>query len=237
MPSPLRLALVGDYDPAVTAHRAIPVALRLAGEALDTPLLYEWVDTTTLGSDAEGSLAGYQAIWLVPNSPYANTVGALSAIRFARESGRPFLGTCAGFQHAIMEYAGAVWQLGRSQAAHAELDPDAVHPVIAPLACSLVEEQGRVRFAPGSQLARLYHAGEAIEAYHCNYGLNPWHAQRLDTGALRATAWDDAGDIRGVELADHPFFVATLFQPERAALEGRVPAVVRGLVEAARCEL
>ena len=31
--------------------------------------------------------------------------GVLSAIRFARETGRPFLGTCGGFQHALIEYA------------------------------------------------------------------------------------------------------------------------------------
>ncbi|HET8761901.1 MAG TPA: CTP synthase [Gemmatimonadales bacterium] len=234
MPSPLRIALVGDHSPAVTAHRAIPEALRLAGEAVGSPLHYDWIHTGALGDDAAGPLADYDAIWLVPNSPYANTAGALSAIRFARESRRPFLGTCAGFQHAILEYAGSVWQLDSSRAAHAELDPDAADPVIAPLACSLVEEQGRVRFAPTSRLAQLYGRDHAIEGYHCNYGLNPNYAQRLSDGALRATAWDDAGDVRGVELTDHPFFVATLFQPERAALEGKVPPVVTGLVGALR---
>ena len=230
MPTPLRIALVGDYSPAVIAHRAIPEALRLTSETLGLPLHYDWIHTSALGDDAAGPLAGYDAIWLVPNSPYANTAGALSAIRFARESGRPFLGTCAGFQHAILEYAGAVWQLDPSRAAHAELHPDAEDPVIAPLACSLVEERGRVRFAPGSRLARLYGQDHAIEGYHCNYGLNPHYAERLDDGALRATAWDDAGEVRGVELMDHPFFVATLFQPERAALNGQVPPLVRGLV-------
>lgn len=232
MPFPLRIALVGDYSPAVTAHCAIPEALRLTSEALDTPLHYDWIHSSTLGTDATAQLASYNAIWLVPNSPYANTVGVLSAIRLARETRRPFLGTCAGFQHAILEYAGAVWHLDASKAAHAELDPDAEAPVIAPLACSLVEEQGMVRFAPQSRLAHLYGADHAVEGYHCNYGLNPRYAERLNAGALRATAWDDAGDVRGVELVDHPYFVATLFQPERAALKGQVPPVVRGLVAA-----
>jgi CTP synthase (UTP-ammonia lyase) len=48
---------------------------------------------------------------------------------------------------------------------------------------------------------------------------------------LRATAWDLDGDVRGVELESHPFFVATLFQPERAALTGRVPPLVRAFLE------
>ena len=40
------------------------------------------------------------------------------------------------------------------------------------------------------------------------------------------------GDLRAVELLDHPFFVATLFQPERAALQGTLPPLVRALVDA-----
>ena len=31
--------------------------------------------------------------------------GALAGIRFARETSRPFLGTCAGFQHGVIEFA------------------------------------------------------------------------------------------------------------------------------------
>jgi CTP synthase (UTP-ammonia lyase) len=234
LPDPrLRIVLVGDHDPAVTAHRAIPEALRLAAEACGASVAAEWIHTSALGTDARPVLAGFDAIWLVPNSPYANTAGALSAIRMARESRRPFLGTCAGFQHAILEYAGTVWRLDPSHAAHAELDPDATDPVIAPLACSLVEQQGRVRFAAGSRLAELYGADHAVEGYHCNYGLNPRYAERLESGGLRAAGWDDGGEVRAVELQDHPFFVATLFQPERAALDGRVPPLVRGFIAAA----
>ena len=44
-------------------------------------------------------------MWTVPASPYENTAGALDAIRFARETRRPFLGTCGGFQHALIEFA------------------------------------------------------------------------------------------------------------------------------------
>ena len=236
MPStwPLRIALVGDHDPGITAHRAIPEALRLAAQECGTPVRAEWVHTSTLGSNATEPLAGFDAIWLVPASPYTNTTGVLSAIRLARETGRPFLGTCAGFQHAILEYAGAVWRLDHRHAAHAELDPAAPDPVIAALSCSLVEEKGSVHFAPGSRLATLYGREHAIEGYHCNYGLNSRYAGRLETGALRATAWDDAGEVRAVELDGHPFFVATLFQPERVALEGTVPPVVKGFVEGVR---
>ena len=64
------------------------------------------------------------------------------------------------------------------------------------------------------------------------YGLNPDFRAALVRGPLRATAHDTAGDTRAVELDGHPFFVATLFQPERAALEGRVPPLVAAFVQA-----
>jgi CTP synthase (UTP-ammonia lyase) len=38
--------------------------------------------------------------------------------------------------------------------------------------------------------------------------------------------------LRAVELKGHPFFVATLFQPERAALKGILPPPVRAFIKA-----
>jgi CTP synthase (UTP-ammonia lyase) len=46
---------------------------------------------------------------------------------------------------------------------------------------------------------------------------------------MRVTGVDDAGDVRVVELDGHPFFIATLFQPERSALNA---AVVHPLIAA-----
>lgn len=63
-----------------------------------------------------------------------NTQGALSTIRFAREQKLPFLGTCGGFQHALLEYARNA--LGIVDAAHAEIDPEGTQVLIAPLKCS-----------------------------------------------------------------------------------------------------
>jgi CTP synthase (UTP-ammonia lyase) len=46
-------------------------------------------------------VACFSGLWCVPGSPYRSMEGALLAIRHARESGVPFLGTCGGFQHAL----------------------------------------------------------------------------------------------------------------------------------------
>jgi CTP synthase (UTP-ammonia lyase) len=225
----IRVGLIGDHDPAVTAHQAIPRALALAAEATGVAVAHEWVPTDEITSDAR--VAGYDALWCVPASPYRSTEGALRAIRFAREQGRPFLGTCGGFQHAVLEYARSV--LGWSAAEHAETSPDAELLVVTPLACALVEAEGAVRLLPGSRLRAAYGADQAMEGYRCRYGLNPAFRAALTAGPLRVAAEDDAGDVRGVELDGHPFFVATLFQPERAALRGEVPPVVAAFIRAA----
>lgn len=229
MPDVIRIALVGDYDPAVPAHQAIPRALALAAAATGVPVAHVWVPTEEITADTR--IAPYDALWCVPASPYRSTDGALRAIRFAREQGRPFLGTCGGFQHAVLEYARSV--LGWADAEHAETAPDAALLVVTPLACALVEALGGVRFRRGSRLREAYGADEAREGYRCRYGLNPAFRDALTAGPLRVAAEDEAGDVRAVELDGHPFFVATLFQPERAALRGEMPPLVAALVRAA----
>ena len=228
-PSPLRIALIGDHDPAVLAHQAIPRALALAAAAAGVAVAPEWVPTEEITHDAR--VAAFHALWCVPASPYRHTGGALRAIRFARERHRPFLGTCGGFQHALLEYARSV--LGWAKAEHAESAPDAERLVVTPLDCALVEVRGLVRFRPGSRLEAAYGVPEAEEGYHCRYGLNPGIRDALTSGPLRVAAEDAAGDVRAVELDGHPFFVATLFQPERAALRGEVPPLVTAFVQAA----
>jgi CTP synthase (UTP-ammonia lyase) len=224
-----RIALVGDYSESVVAHRAIPIALKLAARDLRAEVSWEWLASRDLVPTAAARLESYAGLWCVPGSPYENTQGVIDAIRFAREQKRPFLGTCGGFQHALLEYAQAGWGI---EAAHAETDPEAEDPVIAPLVCSLVDVSGALRFERGSRLRAIYGRDSADEEYHCNYGLNPRYAERLGSGALEIAARDDEGGVRAVELRDHPFFIGTLFQPERAALRGKTPPLVKAFVEA-----
>ncbi len=167
----------------------------------------------------------------MPATPYANTRGAIGAIRFAREAGRPFLGTCGGFQHALLECAESLWNI--EAPAHAETDPMAPAPLVAPLVCGLVEQIGEILLEPGSRLAAICGVPSVIEGYHCRYGLNPLYAECLLSGPLRIGARDASGDVRAVELQGHPFFFGTLYQPERSALDGRKHPLVAAFVAAA----
>ena len=216
---PVSIALVGDYNPTVIAHQAIPRALELSSRAAGTAASWAWVGTATIGADASALLSRHDAIWCVPASPYASMEGALGAIRFARQSGRPFLGSCGGSQHALLEYARNVLRL--ADADHAETNPHAAMPLISALSCALVEKADRIRLVEGSRVFQICGAAEIEETYHCSYGLNPALEHLLDGSALRISGRDAAGEVRAFELAGHPFFIGTLFQPERAALQGR----------------
>jgi CTP synthase (UTP-ammonia lyase) len=145
----ISIGLIGDYDKSVPAHQAIPLALHRAAEELHVELGFEWVPTEQIGSATR--VAWFSGLWCVPATPYRSMDGALLAIRHAREGGVPFLGTCGGFQHAVIEYARNV--LGWANAEHAETSPDAARAVISLLECALVETSGVVRFIPGSRIA------------------------------------------------------------------------------------
>jgi CTP synthase (UTP-ammonia lyase) len=181
----IRIALIGDYNEAVIAHRAIPLALTAAARNIGIEVHADWVHTSAIG-DPKQLLETYAGVWCVPASPYVNANGALAAIRYARQSGRPFLGTCGGFQHALLEYAHGVW--GIDAPAHAETDPDASDPVIAPLMCSLVNIADVLHFVPGSRLAQIYGTTSTTEEYQCSYGLSPRYEARLQDGPFRVAA-------------------------------------------------
>ena len=217
------VGLVGDRSASVPAHEAIPLALQHAATALQIDIGHRWIPTDGVGSSS--NVAEFDGLWCVPGGPYRNMDGALRAIRHARESGTPFLGTCAGFQHAVIEYARNV--LGWADVGDQRYITTTGRAVITPLECGLLESEGNVRLFPGTRIAAAYGVAEATEEYLCCYGVNPQFMAALVAGPLRAAAVDATGDLRAVELDGHPFFVATLFQPERAAFKGRpAPLVV-----------
>jgi CTP synthase (UTP-ammonia lyase) len=231
MPEPLRIGLIGDYSPHVRAHVLIPEALTAAGAVIGREVEPHWLSTESIADDAEALLSTMDALWCVPGSPYRSMAGSLGAIRFARERGVPFLGTCGGFQHALLEYARDV--IGIADADHAESSPGGKTLIITPLACSLVGHTGKIFLKPGSRAARIYGKTETTERFHCNYGLDARYRSVLDDGALSFTGSDEHGEARVVELSDHPFFMATLFQPELSHVPGTSHPVISTFVASA----
>ena len=226
-----RLAIVGDHDPTMYTHLAIDEALRHVRELREHALEWKWIGTAEIATDLETHLALVDAIWLAPGSPYASLDGALAAVRHARVGAIPFLGVCGGFQHAVLEFARNV--AGIANADHAESNPETGTPVIAPLACSLVGKAAPVFLDPTCRTAAIYGRWRVVERYHCNYGVNAEYRASLQRAGLSFVGEDDHGDARVVELPGHPFFIATLFQPQLQSAPNAPAPLVRALVDAA----
>jgi CTP synthase (UTP-ammonia lyase) len=90
-----------------------------------------------------------------------------------------------------------------------------------------------VHLLPGSRIAAVYGRDAIQEGYHCRYGLGSGFREALGGRNLHISAVDDQDDARALELDGHPFFVATLFQHERAALNGVCPPLAKAFLQAA----
>ena len=231
MSQKIHIGLVGDFRATVKAHKAIPLALAMAGEGAGCDVECEWLPTPSLAQDAAYARK-FDGLWLTPASPYDSMAGALNVITLARESGIPFLGTCGGCQHILIEYARNVLHI--EDADHAESNPDASVLFVTPLVCSLRDVKGPIFFEPGSRISQIYGTNETIEEYNCGFGLNPEYKSALVSSGVELTGWDIKGDMRVLELpvTRHPFFFATLYQPERSSLEGRMHPLIAAYVQA-----
>jgi CTP synthase (UTP-ammonia lyase) len=213
----LRVGVIGDQVEGFTPQEAIQAALEHSAAHLDCRASVEWFATPLLTADADRALAGCDALWCAPGGPYASLTGALEGIPVARQSDIPFLGTCAGFQHGVIECARNV--VGMVDAAHPEYGgttPD--DPlIIDERLCSLVGEQMEVRLVDEAT-CEIYGSDEAVERYYCRFALNENHRDRLARGGLIVAGVDEVdGGTRIMRRADHRFFYLTLFVPQVAS--------------------
>lgn len=225
----IRIALIGNYNTTSLAHQAIERSLELIAKDLNIPVSFFWIPTESINFS---SLLEYHAIWCVPGSPYKSMEGALEAIKIARENKIPFLGTCGGFQHAVLEYARNVLLLKESD--HLESNPLTSFPLIGPLRCSLVGEMGSIVLQPQSLIEKIYGKKTITETFNCNYGVNQVYQSLLEKNTnLQISGRDLSKNIRVIELVNHPFFIATLYQPERLAFTGSYHPLIKAFVQAA----
>ena len=219
---------VGGHDP----QDMIEPALGHVSDALGVARpAVRWVATDDLARDGAGEhLGGADAVWCAPGSPYRSFDGALAGIRFAREQGVPFLGTCAGFQHAVIEVARHV--AGIAEADHQEYGREGGDLVIHELLCSLFGQRLDVRIVD-DEVAAVYGSAQAEERYYCTFGLNPVYVPRLEAAGLVVAGVDVAdGQPRIMRLADHPFFLLTLFVPQTSSTPGSPHPLIVALVHA-----
>src|ERR1044071_3154400 len=102
----IRIGVLGDFNPEYHSHHATNHSLQHAAGKLGISLDSQWIPTPSLlEAGALRALQSFDGLWASPGSPYLSFDGMLNGIRFAREQNWPFLGTCGGFQYALIELA------------------------------------------------------------------------------------------------------------------------------------
>lgn len=133
--------------------------------------------------------------------------------------------------------------MGIADADSAEHDSSSKNFIVAPVACPVPDRRAgapklfgplRLRVQPGCRLAAIYGGCEIFEEHFCNYEVNPAYHQALENAGLRLAAFDATGELRAVELPGHPFFIATLYQPQLSSTVSKPhPVIVEFLAAAA----
>lgn len=124
-----------------------------------------------------------------------------------------------------------------------EHNPQSKHIIISPVVCA-VPQRGPtdpklcgpvpgIRLKKGSLLHRIYGCDEVVEEFFCNYEVNPQYEPQLASAGLEVVARAEHDEARAVELTGHPFFVATLFQPQLSSSPDKPHPLVTAFVRAA----
>ena len=90
-----------------------------------------------------------------------------------------------------------------------------------------------VRLQPHTTARSLYGNDEIVERYYCTFGVNPEYSEAFaENRGLVISGRDLNGEIRIIEIPDHPFFVGTLFVPQVQSRELIPHPLVSGFLEA-----
>jgi CTP synthase (UTP-ammonia lyase) len=113
--------------------------------------------------------------------------------------------------------------LGFTDADSEENNSGSPHYVVTPLSCALPNRREggpkgsgdeRLKIAPGTLLHSIRGSEDDSEQYYCNYGVNQEYEKQFQAAGLRVSARGQLDEARAVELPNHRFFIATLFQPQ-----------------------
>ena len=236
------VALVGKYVALHDAYLSVVEALKHGGIANKIEVEIRWIDSEELTPDnAEEYLHDVDGILVPGGFGIRGTEGKIIAIQYAREKKIPFLGLCLGMQLSIVEFARNV--LKYKDAASIELYPETTHPVIAlmPDQEGVTDIGGTLRLGSypcvlkeGTLASRLYGKKEIAERHRHRYEVNNDYRDILqENGMLLSGLSPDGRIVEMIEIADHPFFVATQAHPEFKSRPDQPHPLFNGFVSAA----
>ena len=230
----IRVAIIGDYDPSRARQVATTTGLEHAARKIGVSVDITWVATSQLVTQTEKLLADFDGYFGAPGA-VKSVEGALRGIQYARKSRKPFLGTCAGFQYAVLEFARNV--AGIQNATSAEFDPNASQSVLSHLICQIAGKKMGVKIHPDTLASALYGKVEAVEDYYCNYGINKQFRSALENAGLKIAATDEEGEPRILELPGEIFYIATLFVPQASSTSDKPHPLLVGYLNSVISQL
>ena len=240
---PVRIALVGKYTQLEDAYLSVVEALRHSGFLHGRRVEVDWVDSEAL--DPESVLERLRVAdgVLIPGGFGGRGIeGKIAAARAAREQKIPFLGICLGMHMVVADYARHV--VGMEGANSTEFDPETPYPVIdlLPEQKEVTDVGGTMRLGAdpvklhdGTLVREIYGEAVVYERHRHRYEVNNLLRKRLEAAGLRVSGTSpDERLVEVIELAQHPFFVASQFHPEFKSRPERPAPLFREFVAAAR---
>jgi CTP synthase len=241
----VKIAVVGKYVQIQDAYKSIIEAFTHAGVQNDVHVKIEWVDAEDMEKlGADEALRGVAGILVPGGFGERGISGKLDAIRYARENEIPFLGICLGLQCAVIEFARHV--CGIKDALSSEFSPNCPNPVI-----DLMEGQTHAgkkggtmrlgaypcRIKPKTLAAEVYGAAEVSERHRHRWEVNNGYRDVLERNGLVLSGTSPDGSlVEIIELAEHPYFIASQFHPELKSRPNRPHPMFFGLVRAAKAQ-
>jgi CTP synthase len=236
------IAIVGKYVRLHDAYLSIIESLNHAGFETEANVSIRWVDSEGLTSEnVSDMLSGIDGMIIPGGFGDRGIEGKLSACRYARESGIPFLGICLGMQIAVIEYARNV--CGLENANSGEFNEASPHRVIDIMSgqVGMVGSGGTMRLgaypckvAQGSALNKLYDADEISERHRHRFEFNNDYRDELTgKGLVICGTSPDGSLVEAVELPEKKFFVGVQFHPEFKSRPNKPHPLFLGLLRAA----
>jgi CTP synthase len=181
-----------------------------------------WIDS----EDKNMNLEQMDAIIVPQGWGKRGIEGKVTAVKFARENGIPYLGLCFGMQMATIEFARHV--LGLRDANTEEAEDATKHPVIHTMNFQrdLIKNKqfgGTIRLGAwplkikkGTLLEKIYKKTTVLDERHRHrYEFNNKYSEEFEkAGFVISGTSPDGKLVEAIELKDHPFFVGTQFHPE-----------------------
>jgi CTP synthase len=219
------IGLVGKYVELHDAYMSVAEALHHAGWFHDVDVRIKWINAEALEQMGEGyaeALEDVAGIVVPGGFGHRGVEGKIKAASFARRNKIPYLGLCLGLQAAVIEFGRNV--LGLSGANSTEFDEQCANPVIDLMHTqrNVSDKGGTMRLGnwvccltPGTKAHQAYSEPIVFERHRHRYEFNNEYRKRMEAQGLIVSGRSaDNSLVEVIELADHPWFVASQFHPE-----------------------